>query len=162
MRSVYWYKGSIRELILKFKYSNRIFLSKDFALAMYETMKSYDFYKNSEIIIPVPLNIVRKIKRGYNQAELLALELSLRSNIPVINNVLFRRKVTKPQFKLSKIEREKNIKNSFFVKNNEVIKNKSILLIDDVATTLSTVSACSLTLKNFGAKKVYVLTLARD
>jgi ComF family protein len=162
MRSVYLYKDNVRKLILKFKYSNRAFLAKDFGLFMYETMKNYSFYDETDFMIPVPLNILRRIKRGYNQAELLAEVLSLKSNVPVLKNVLFRKKITKQQFKLSKIERAKNIKDSFSVKNNEFVKDKIILLIDDIATTLATISACSLVLKRAGAKKVYALTFARD
>jgi competence protein ComFC len=163
MRSVYLYKDPPRSLILKFKYSNRTFLARDFALAMCETMKSHSFYSGTDFIIPVPINIVRRIKRGYNQTELLANEISRETNIPALNNVLFRSKITKPQFKLSKSERWKNIENSFFVQNNNsVIKDKTILLIDDIVTTSATVSSCSLVLKTAGAKKVYVLTLARD
>jgi ComF family protein len=162
MRSVYLYKDSARRLILKFKYSGRSFLAQDLGLAMNETLRQYDFYNDSDFVIPIPLNILRKIKRGYNQAELLAEEISLKTNIPLLKNVLFRRRITKPQFKLSKIERSKNIKDSFFVKNNTIIKNKTILLIDDIATTSITVSSCSSALKTAGVKKVYVLTLARD
>jgi ComF family protein len=162
MRSVYEYKGSVRKLILKFKYSNRTFLAKDFASDMYETMKNNDFYQESDFIISVPLNIIRKIKRGYNQSELLADELSIKANILVLRNVLFRKKITKPQFKLSRVERFENIKNSFFVKNKEVITGKNILLIDDIITTASTLSACSATLKSCRADKIFILTLARD
>ncbi|GHT57248.1 hypothetical protein AGMMS50233_10420 [Endomicrobiia bacterium] len=131
-------------------------------MAMNETLRQYNFYNDSDFVVPVPLNILRRIKRGYNQAELLAEEISLKTNIPLLKNVLFRKKITKPQFRLSKVERSKNIKGSFFVKNYVIIKNKTILLIDDIATTSITVSSCSLALKTAGAKKVYVLTLARD
>ncbi|GHT09795.1 phosphoribosyltransferase [Endomicrobiia bacterium] len=162
MRSVYLYKDSLRSLILKFKYSGRSFLARDFGLYMYEAMKLHSFYNDAEFIIPVPLNIVRRIKRGYNQAELLANEISIKAGIPILRNVLSRKKITKPQFKLSKLERAKNIKDSFFVKNSGILKSKSVILIDDIATTSATVSACSLALKTVGTKKVYVLTLARD
>jgi ComF family protein len=162
MRSVYEYKDSVRKLILKFKYSNRTFLAKDFAAVMYEFMENTVFYQDIDFIIPVPLNILRRIKRGYNQADLLAQELSLKSSIPVLRNILFRNKVTRPQFKLSKAERFKNVKNSFFVKNMEIIAGKNILLIDDIVTSSSTVSACSSVLKLHGAGRVFVLTLARD
>ncbi|MDR1434222.1 ComF family protein [Candidatus Endomicrobiellum devescovinae] len=162
MCSVYEYKGSVRKLILKFKYSNRTFLAKDFAADMYETMKNNDFYQESDFIISVPLNTIRKIRRGYNQSELLADELSIKANIPVLKNVLFRKKITKPQFKLSRVERFENIKNSFFVKNKELIRGKNILLIDDIITTASTLSACSSALKFCGADKIFILTLAKD
>ncbi|MDR3306700.1 MAG: ComF family protein [Endomicrobium sp.] len=162
MRSVYEYKDCVRKLILKFKYSDRTFLAKDFAVDMHEIVKNNDFYQESDFIISVPLNVIRKIKRGYNQSELLAKELSIKTNIPMLKNVLFRNKITKPQFKLSRTERFKNIKNSFFVKNKEVITGKNILLIDDIVTTSSTVSACSSVLKLCGAIKIFILTLARD
>jgi ComF family protein len=162
MRSVYEYKGLPRKLILKFKYSNRTFLAKDFATDMHETVKNNDFYQKTDFIIPVPLNIIRKIKRGYNQSQLLAEELAIKINIPVLKNVLFRKKITKPQFKLSRTERFKNIKNSFFVKNKKVIAGKNILLIDDIVTTSFTVCACSSVLKACGAHEIFVLTLARD
>jgi ComF family protein len=162
MRSVYEYKGSIRKLILKFKYSNRSFLAKDFGKEMYKIMQNNNFYKETDFIIPVPLNIIRRIKRGYNQAALLANELSAKTDIAVLKNVLFRKKITKPQFKLSKTERLKNIKNSFFVKNRKIIAGKNILLVDDIVTTASTICACSSILKFCGASKVFILTLSRD
>jgi ComF family protein len=162
MRSVYEYKGSVRKLILKFKYGNRTFLAKDFATDMHEIVKNNDFYQKADFIVPVPLNIIRKIKRGYNQSELLAKELSVKINIPVLKNVLLRRKITKPQFKLSRTERFRNIKDSFFIKNEKIIKGKNILLIDDIVTTSSTVCACSSVLKACGAHKIFVLILAMD
>ncbi|MDR0723603.1 MAG: ComF family protein [Endomicrobium sp.] len=162
LRAVYLYKGHLRKLILKFKYSNRAFLYKDFAFEMSNLIQEYDFLKDSDFIMPVPLNIFRRIKRGYNQAELLAKDISVRTRIPILKNVLLRKKITKPQFKLSKYERIKNMQNSFIVKNENTIKNKTILLIDDIATTCSTVSVCACVLKRAGARNIYVLTLARD
>jgi ComF family protein len=162
LRSVFLYRDDLRKLILSFKYSNRIFLAKDFAGFMYNAMRNYDLYNDVNFIIPVPLNIFRAMKRGYNQAYLIAKEISLKSKIPLLNNILFRKKITKPQFKLSKIERAENIKDSFIVKNENLIKGKTLLLIDDIATTCSTVSACSLALKKADARKICVLTLARD
>ncbi|MDR1418009.1 MAG: ComF family protein [Endomicrobium sp.] len=162
LRAVYLYKGNLRKLVLKFKYSNRIFLYKDFAFEMSNLIKEYNFLRTADFIIPVPLNIFRRIKRGYNQAELLAQEVSVNIGIPMLKNVLLRGKVTKPQFKLSKFERKKNIQSSFTIKNKNTIKNKTILIVDDIATTCSTVSVCAGVLKRSGAKNVYVLTLARD
>jgi ComF family protein len=162
LRAAYLYKDPLRKLILKFKYSNRAFLYKDFAFEMNSLIQEHNFLKNSDFIIPVPLNIFRRIKRGYNQTELLAKDISVTIGIPMLKNILLRRKITKPQFKLSKYERIKNMQNSFVVKNKNTIKNKTILLIDDIATTCSTVSVCAGMLKLAGAKSVYVLTLARD
>lgn len=162
MRSAYLYKDSVRMLVLRFKYSNRMFLAADLAEAMTEVLKNNDFFKEADIIIPVPLNIFRRIKRGYNQAALLAREIGKSISKPVNEKVLIRKRMTKPQFKLSKKERAENIKDSFFVKNNESVKKKNILLVDDIATTSVTASACAKALKNAGAGKVNVITLARD
>jgi ComF family protein len=162
MRAAYLYKNSIRKLILKFKYSDRMFLAADLAHGMVNTLKHNAFFDDTDIIIPVPLNIVRKIKRGYNQAALLAEEISKSVSKPVSEKILFRKKITKPQFKLSKKERFDNIKNSFVVKNGDLVKKKNILLVDDIATTSATASACAKVLKEAGASKVCVIALARD
>lgn len=164
MRSAYAYRGNLRKLILKFKYSDRTFLSKDFSKAMCKTMDKYEFYKEVDLIIPVPLNILRRIKRGYNQAELLAEGISAHIDKPVIKNVLLRKKITKPQFNLTKEERLHNIKDSFFIKEKQksLIYKKNILLVDDIVTTSATVEACSFVLKKAKAAKIYVITLARD
>ncbi|MDR2192134.1 MAG: ComF family protein [Endomicrobium sp.] len=158
---MYLYKGALRKLILKFKYLDRAFLAKDFGAQMANKFKELPFYDKTDCIIPVPLNIIRRIKRGYNQAEVLSREISKLSGIPVFSNILYRKKMTKPQFQLSKEERAKNIKNSFLVKNGELTRKKNILLVDDIVTTGATVSACAAVLKKFGAKKVYALSLAR-
>jgi ComF family protein len=162
MRSVYHYEGGLRELVLKFKYGSRFFLAEEFAKDLADIFNEYDFFKNCDFIIPVPLNILRRLKRGYNQAELLAEELSKIVKKPMLKNVLFRSKITKAQFKLSKKEREKNIKGSFYVKESPLIKKKKVLLIDDIATTGTTVSECAYVLKKAGVKETFVLTLARD
>ena len=162
MRSAYAYKGYIRKLVLKFKYSDRMFLAGELAEGMIAAMRNHVFFNEVDIIVPVPLSIVRRIKRGYNQAELLANGISEKISKPVVKNALVRKKITKPQFKLSKQERFDNIKDSFAVKNKDLIKNKNILLVDDIATTSATASACAKALKEAGGKKVYVITLARD
>jgi Predicted amidophosphoribosyltransferases len=162
MRSSYLYKGGVRKLILKFKYSDRMFLAEDFAADMLETMEENTFFKEADLIVPVPLNILRRIKRGYNQAELLARVIGKKTAKQVLTNVLLRKKITRPQFKLSKQERQENIKDSFIVKNEKALYKKNILLVDDIVTTSATVSACAKALKNSGARKVYVIALARD
>ena len=162
MRSVYHYDGDFRNLILSFKYSSRFFLAKEFGRDLAAAYDEHDFFKSCDFIVPIPLNILRRFKRGYNQAELLAYELSKIVQKPLLKNVLLRKKITKAQFRLSKKEREKNIRGSFYVKENPLIKKKSILLIDDIATTGSTVSECANALKKAGVKEVFVLTLARD
>ncbi|MDR1952704.1 MAG: ComF family protein [Elusimicrobiota bacterium] len=162
MRSVYKYKDEMRILILKFKYSNRFYLAKDFLGDMLDVFNKNDFFKETDCIIPVPLNIVRRFRRGYNQAEVLADVLSKAVGKPLLKGILVRKKITKPQFKLSKKERAANIKDSFYARPSPLISKKNILIIDDIVTTGITASTCAAELKKAGAKKVYVLTLAQD
>jgi ComF family protein len=161
-RCLYLYEGYARKLILKFKYSDRMFLAKDFGRVLSVKLRECDFYPEIDLITSVPLNLLRRIKRGYNQSALLAGEISKRTGLPSQNKILLRKKMTKPQFKLSKEEREENIENSFYVKDAVFVKNKNVLLIDDIITTGATISACAEVLKKSGAKKVYALALARD
>ena len=112
-------------------------------------------------LVPIPLH-KRKLKlRGYNQAEELAKEISTILKIPVLSNVLLKIKNTPAQVELKKEERRENIKNAFLCKDPAMIKNKKILLVDDVFTTGATMEECALVLRNSGAKEVWGMVVAR-
>ena len=115
-------------------------------------------------IISVPLHAKRLRKRGYNQAELLAKELSKRLNIKFVANILIRAKNTKPQFDLKKGERGKNILGAFIVnpKFQNKLKGKRFLLVDDITTTGATLRECVKVLKKGGAEKVLAIILAHE
>ena len=111
-----------------------------------------------DIITFVPMHPKRLKKRSYNQAELLAKELSKILNVQLVD-CLQKVKDTKNQAKLSREERIKNLSDSFKVDKN-LVKNKAVLLVDDVLTTGSTADTVSKVLIKAGAEKVRVLTLA--
>lgn len=113
------------------------------------------------LIVPVPLTIKRLKWRGFNQAEAIGKELASFLEIPLLNNVLAKRKETIPQIKLSKEERRENIRGSFSVINQESIRNQKILLIDDVYTTGATMEECTRILKAAGAKEIWGIVVAR-
>ncbi|MDR2709556.1 MAG: ComF family protein [Elusimicrobiota bacterium] len=161
LRAVFKYNDKIRKLILQFKYSNRVFLADFFASSIYQAFKDDELFFNCDIVLGVPISFIRRAHRGYNQAELVAKKLAKLINKPHCPKILFRKKITKAQFKLSKKERQKNLLNSFWAKNSPEIKDKSVLLIDDIATTATTASACAAELKRAGAKYVFVLVIAR-
>lgn len=126
-----------------------------------------------DAIIPVPLHKKRLRWRGFNQAELLAGFLAKNIapgfEVPVFNGLLIRKKKTKPQMKIKDAKtRKKNIEGAFRIeknnyrKNLRLIKNKSILLIDDVTTTGNTLFECAKVLKKAGAKEVFALVVARQ
>jgi len=162
--SVFEYTGGVQKLLYKFKYNGKHFLSKDLAFQMHQCIKDNPFYQNIDYIFPVPLHYARRVKRGYNQAELLAKHLSHFSGIPILKNLLKRTKRTKAQFLLNKKERLLNMENSFALNKDKaaLIKNKTILLVDDIATTCATLNECAKALKPARARKIIAVTAARD
>ena len=163
VKSPYVYSGTVKNLIKKLKYLKRTFLAKDLAIQMATFIIKEQIYKEIDFIVPVPINWMKKIQRGYNQADLLAKEISKIINKPIYSNALIRTKYTKPQFKLNKEKRQEHLKDAFVInkKYTDAIKFKNILLIDDVTTTCSTVNICSKILKENMSKKVIAVTFAR-
>jgi competence protein ComFC len=132
-------------------------LRKLFVSAFYNST-----FEDANLIIPVPLSQKRYLERGFNQASILAEILSKETKISVDEKSLLR-KVHTPMHRaaMDRKAREMTVKNVFEVRRTELIKNKTILLVDDVFTSGATVSNCAKVLKMEGANKVYVLTIAR-
>lgn len=164
------YKGIVKKLIYQFKYPPYLSdLKKILGKLLYEgiiQLESFEsFIRNKNvIIIPVPLHPQREKRRGYNQAELLGRELSIRLNIKIAPRMLERSVKTKPQFELKKEERGKNIFGAFSVnlKFQKTLKGRRIILVDDISTTGSTLRECAKILKKSGAEKVLGITLAHE
>lgn len=160
-RSPLIYKDGIAHAIQGLKYENRKHLAAPLAKIMEtEFFKMKEKIGNFDLIVPIPLSKERFKKRGYNQAELLALELSKLVDVPVESNCVSRVKDTVSQTKLSFKERQENLEGAFKIESKEKVKGKTILLIDDVLTTGSTISHCAEILKKAGAKVVCALTFA--
>lgn len=164
------YQGIAKKLLYQFKYPPYLSdLKTVLGKIMYEGLIQQEVFINfvaqkNLYIISVPLHKKRLKKRGYDQAELLGEDLGLRLNLKYVANVLERKKDTKPQFKLKKEERGKNIVGAFLLnpKFNNKIKGKSFLIVDDISTTGSTLRECSKVLKKGGAVKVLGVTLAHE
>ncbi len=114
-----------------------------------------------DIIIPVPLHVNRLRQRGFNQSLLLARSCFPGWKNRIVVDILHRIRNTVPQTDLSGSERRQNLKNAFSVSGAERIAGRSILLIDDVVTTGSTIGECSRILRHAGAQRVEVFALAR-
>ena len=168
--SAKYQKDGIARLIYNFKYN----FIKDLGDPLARIVSQAIILHNlplPDLIIPVPLHPKRLRWRGFNQAEILARNISeeLAPGLPilVVTNLLVRRKYTSAQMKIKSYqERQKNVKNTFAL-NEEFIglgifKNKTILLVDDVSTTGATLFECAQVLKSFGAKKVYGAVIARQ
>jgi competence protein ComFC len=113
----------------------------------------------TDAIIPVPLTPKGLQRRGFNQSLLIAKVIARKIQVPLFMDTLLKVKETRPQIGLSATERQSNLKNAFKVTGD--IRDKRILLIDDVMTTGATVTECSKVLLSAGAKEILVVTLAR-
>ncbi len=154
----------IKNLLRKFKYQPFVKeLANPLSFLIIEHLQLLDNKPDFTdfIIIPLPLE-KRKLKwRGFNQAEEIAKELAKFLNIPILNNILIKTKSTLPQVELAEETRKENIKGAFSVKNNQEIKNKKILLVDDVYTTGSTMEETARVLKTAGAREIVGAVIAR-
>lgn len=112
-----------------------------------------------QAIVPVPIHSSRRRVRGYNQAEEIADALGERMEIPVIKDWVIRAKRTIPQKELGPEERQNNVKKAFIIGRSDV-KLETIVIIDDIYTTGSTVDAMAQLFQKAGVRKIYVITLA--
>ena len=112
-----------------------------------------------DCIVPVPVSRERLRERGYNQAELIAVQLGKRLQIPVRGDVLVRSRSTNPQKELSRLQRMRNLEQAFGADPDLIIKNGRYLLLDDVYTTGATAECCSKALLRAGAGRVWCLAV---
>jgi len=154
----------VKKLINQFKYEPYIKeLSKPLVLLImthFINLNNLPDFKEF-ILIPVPLHKKKLKQRGYNQAKEIGKEFSKNLKTPIFNNVLIKIKQTPAQVQLKKEQREKNIKGVFACQKPELVKNRKILLIDDIFTTGSTMEECARVLKTAGAKQVWGVVVAR-
>ena len=126
---------------------------------MYRRTKEWLRTVRPDVLIPVPIHKKRMNKRGYNQAAVLAEQLSAYTGIPVLENWLVRETDTVPLKDLGVQERQNNLKKAFKIVRNDV-KLNTIVIIDDIYTTGSTVDAIAQVIRQHMDCRVYVLTAA--
>jgi len=159
VRSWALFDDPLKFAIHKLKYQRNIGLGEVLAAPLARLL--FDNYWGIDLITAIPLDMDRKKERGFNQSVLLARPLSWISNIPFYENAVTRSRNTRSQVGLSRDERKENMSGAFR-SDTKIVKGKSILVIDDVITTGSTINACSKALIESGVKKVYGMTLARS
>jgi len=154
------YTDSLKTLIHLYKYHQKTYLRRLFVNLMTEFINKYSFDVGQfDCLVPIPLHPTRYRERGFNQAELLAKGLAQFYNIDIYSN-LIRSKNTQHQALLSKKDRWTNTCEAFTIKLPLKIRDKSVLLIDDLLTSGATASAASAALRRIGVKRIGVLTLA--
>lgn len=160
---IFKYEDIIREKIIKFKFENEAYLHRTFAKAILSNKKNIEFIEKYDYLIPVPIHKKRKKQRGYNQSELVAKAICDEiKNIKLQSYIIIKDKNIVPQSSLNQKERIENIKNVYKILNTEKVKNKKILILDDIYTTGSTANECSRILQEAGSKEIGVLTIAKD
>lgn len=156
--ALYDYK-SMKKSIYRFKYKNRCEYAEFYAKDIYRNLKNEIISMKADSIIPIPLHPSRQRSRGYNQAQLIAIELSKHTGIPVYTNIVKRVRKTVPQKELDSRGRQNNLKKAFNITSDVVKLNKTIL-IDDIYTTGSTLDAVAGLLKQHGVETVNFITLS--
>ncbi len=157
-RAPFVYDEVLRRSISCFKYRGRREYAAFYAEEILKRYARTILLWQAEALVPIPLHSSRRRKRGFNQAELLAKELSRRSGIPMERRLLIRKKRTKAQKDLNDRERISNLKNAFSVREGK-IPYKKIILVDDIYTTGSTVEEAARILKENGVQTVYFLSI---
>ena len=159
--SIFYYQGPTKSLIKKAKYSS----SFDLLPYLVSLSKPYlpSFFYHFDLLIPIPLHKDRKKLRGFNQSQIIASSFSKITSIPT-KPILLKNRATLPQAQLkTKSQRINNLKNVFSLnpKSNYDIKNKKLLLIDDITTTSTTLTQAAKSLKQKNPQSIWALTLAR-
>jgi ComF family protein len=153
------YEGELRKALVRFKFYGDLHAGRALSELMIETFGRYFEPKEFDLIFPVPIHQKRLLQRGFNQTVVMAERLSSASGIPLDRRSLRKIKDTPPQVGLPRPERIKNLKGSFGVSRSHRIRDASVLIVDDVATTGSTIREASKTVMRAGAARVDALVL---
>ena len=155
-KSVFLYDGVVKKFVRQLKFDNKKFYAS--TLSNFIASEYVKLNKDFDIIIPVPIHKDREKRRGYNQATLLCTSLKEKLKLNVDENVLTKERATRSQAYLSREEREKNLEDAFKVVDRKLVKGKTILLVDDVFTTGTTINECAKTLRLCkNSKSIYQL-----
>lgn len=155
--SGWFFTGGIEDVIHSLKYNDRAKLGLELGRQLGHLISSNHF-KAVDVVTAVPLHKIKHRDRGYNQAEWIGKGVAEQWQIPFSSELLKRNRFTVSQTTLDKEERKANMANAFEV--NKLKNYNSIVIVDDVLTTGSTISACAFTLKNAGVETVHALTVS--
>lgn len=155
-----YYDAELRKAIIRLKFSGVLYLRRTLSYVMIETFERYFRETHFDLIIPVPMHHKRLISRGFNQVVVLGEKLASYTGIRLDRTSLRKVKDTLPQVGLSRAERIHNLKGSMAVIRPDAVEGKSVLLMDDVATSGATIHQAARTLKKAGASQVHSLVLA--
>jgi ComF family protein len=160
-RAVFLYDDASKALVLRFKHADRLEGAPAFGRWM--ARSGAELVAECDLAVPVPLHRWRLLARRYNQAAMLALALARETGLAVDPDLMVRRRATPPMGRMGRQDRGLNVKGAFAVRDGrqEMVRDRRVLLVDDVLTTGATVAECARVLRRAGAAAVDVLTLGR-
>lgn len=154
------YNGIVKDSIIRYKFYNRSSYYRTFGKILADRIRKTTKYNEFDMLISVPLHRNRERSRGYNQSLLISKVLSRELGLKEGSNLLIRVRDTGSQSALDRKGRVVNLKGAFRVCDEDAVRNRKILLVDDVMTTGSTIDECSRALKKAGAAKVVGVVIA--
>lgn len=155
------YEGATRKLVQAYKFDGKLYLKPDFADWMEGAIVSRFDPALIDAVVPMPVTTFHRMDRGYNQSEYLAADLAKRFSRKLVPSAVARCGSPKRQSGLSAEERLENVKGTFTVAEPGFVRGRTILLVDDIMTTGSTLSECAAEMKRAGAARVFCSTLAQ-
>ena len=160
MVTIFEFDQTVQTLIHEIKYRKARKLASRLASYAYKQLDVTLPWKRGDLVIPVPLFRVREKERGFNQSSAIAQGFFPDSNFTHQNQIVLRVKSTVSQTELNRDERLKNVHQAFTVSRPDSVRDKNIVLVDDVITTGATINECARVLKEAGAGNIWGLTLA--
>ncbi len=159
----YFSKESImQQLIHQLKYKSNKEIGIYLGEIMGKTLLSSNRFSNIDVLIPLPLYPEKERKRGYNQAAIICEGMSVIMNVPVLKNIVLRKRYTDTQTKKHRTERWENVAGSFIVIDKNKLQGKNVLMVDDVVTTGATLEACGSMLTTIDGVKLSIAALAHQ
>ncbi len=155
------YSETLQTLIHEFKYRDFPAIAQPLGQVLAEVCAARPVFQNVDYIVPVPLHPGRFRERGFNQAELIGLELGKRCGKPVAVKMLRRIRYTQQQALCDGAARQENVRDAFQLGKTSNLENRTIAMVDDVMTTGSTMNECARLLRAGGVESVIALSLAR-
>jgi competence protein ComFC len=161
-RSCGAYGGTLKDIILLFKYRRYAPLSRPLASFAAGCLADQGpLWEGADFLVPVPLHPSRRRERGFNQARLLARDIGALRGIEVLDGALIKTRNSPAQAGLRAADRERNVRRVYAVKRPRGVEGRTLILVDDVTTTGATIRECARALKAAGASEVRALTLAQ-
>ena len=159
--AAYYVEGPIKELIHNFKYNHILELETILGDLLAKSLKDNLKSERDVIVTAVPLHFLRRAQRGYNQSEILARYVANKLKMPKNFQIIKKIRQTKPQVKLGGKKRLENLKNCYKIINKNIVRGQTIILVDDVTTTGTTLNECAKVLREAGAKGIWGLVVAK-